>query len=396
MTKLTIIGDIMCEPSIMDAAKKADGTYDFNFVFENSKKIWENSDYVIGNLEFPLAEDMELTSAFDVFNAPQPFGQAAKDAGLDLVSAVNNHTLDRTWEGALKTMRYLEKIGLPYTGVFKSAEERKEAYYVELDGVKYAIIAYTYSTNRDLPEEKMETIEPLINYLRPSRAMTYLPEVQKQFKTWVDHLFPKMDKQKRTKLKKFLGVYCKPFARADDLVVPECKPYLERLRSDIRKAKENADFVLFYPHVGGQFNVKPGKFSELVIQTALEEEVDAIFASHSHIIQKVEWKDKIPCAWSLGNFNMDSTSKIVVKTDYPEIGIIMHMYMNGKEMEKLTFTMTKAVWEDGKYRTYPITDLYNKLDANKKEQLSKEVQNVLDRIYERKYEGELFLEEFPL
>lgn len=394
--KITVIGDIMCEPSVMDAAKKADGTHDFHFVFENAKKIWENSDYVVGNLEFPLAEDMELTSAFDVFNAPQPFGQAAKEAGLDLVSIVNNHTLDRTWEGALKTMRYLEKIGLPYTGVCKSPEERKEAYYVELGGTKIAIIAYTYSTNRNLPEEDLEAIEPLINYLRPSRALTYTPEVQAKFKTWVDKLLPKMDKKKRNKLKKFLGVHCKPFARADDLVVPECQRYLENLRKDIRKAKENADFVLFYPHVGGQFNVQPGKFSELVFKTALEEEADAIFASHSHIVQKAEWKGKIPCAWSMGNYNMDSTSKIVVKTDYPEIGIIMHLYLDGKEIQKVTFSMTKAVWENGKYRTYPVTDLCEKLPENQKTALANEVQAVLDRIYSKKYEGELFPEEYPL
>ncbi|MBR7165349.1 MAG: CapA family protein [Clostridia bacterium] len=394
--KLTIIGDIMCEPSMMDAGKQADGTYSYDFVFENAKKIWDGSDYVIGNLEFPLAEDMQLTSAFDVFNAPQPFGQAAKDAGLDLVSVVNNHTLDRTWEGAMKTMKYLEKIGLPYTGVAKSAEERKEAYYVELGGAKIAIIAYTYSTNCNLPEEDMEAIEPLINYLRPSRALTYTPEVQEKFKTWVDKLLPRMDKKKRIKLKKFLHVSCKPFARADDLVVPECEKYLNNLRADIRKAKENADFVLFYPHVGGQFNVQPGKFSQLVFETALEEGVDAIFASHSHIVQKAEWKGKVPCAWSMGNYNMDSTSKIVVKTDYPEIGIIMHLYLNGKEIEKVTFSMTKAVWENGKYRTYPVTDLREKLDDKKKEVLADEVQAVLDRIYSKKYEGELFLEEYPL
>lgn len=394
--KLTIIGDIMCEPSIMDAGKQKDGTYSYDFVFENAKRIWEGSDYVVGNLEFPLAEDMQLTSAFDVFNAPQPFGQAAKDAGLDLVSIVNNHTLDRTWKGAMKTMNYLEKIGLPYTGVAKSARERKEAYYVELGGVKIAIIAYTYSTNCNLPAEDMEAIEPLINYLRPSRALTYTPEVQEKFKTWVDKLLPNMDKKKRNKLKKFLHVSCKPFARADDLVVPESEKYLNNLRADIRKAKENADFVLFYPHVGGQFNVQPGKFSELVFKTALEEGVDAIFASHSHIVQKAEWAGKVPCAWSMGNYNMDSTSKIVVKTDYPEIGIIMHLYLDGKDIEKVTFSMTKAVWEDGKYRTYPITDLREKLDDKKKASLANEVQAVLDRIYSKKYEGDLFLEEFTL
>ena len=138
------------------------------------------------------------------------------------------------------------------------------------------------------------------------------------------------------------------------------------------------------------------EFSELVFKTALEEEVDAILASHSHIIQKAEWSGKVPCAWSMGNYNMDSTSNIVVKTDFPEIGIIMHLYLDGKNLEKVTFSMTKAVWEDGKYRTYPVTDLREKLEENEKEVLAAEVQAVLDRIYSKKYEGELFLEEYTL
>ncbi|MBR7165721.1 MAG: CapA family protein, partial [Clostridia bacterium] len=250
--------------------------------------------------------------------------------------------------------------------------------------------------NCNLPEEDMEAIEPMINYLRPSRALTYTPEVQEKFKTWVDKLLPKMDKKKRIKLKKFLHVSCKPFARADDWVDPGCEKFLNNLRADIRKAKENADFVLFYPHVGGQFNVQPGKFSELVFKTALEEKVDAIFASHSHIVQKAEWIDKVPCAWSMGNYNMDSTSRIVVKTDYPEIGIIMHLYLEGKEIEKVTFSMTKAIWKDGKYRTYPVADLYETLDAKGKEALKAEVQAVLDRIYSKQYEGDLFPEEYVL
>ena len=56
--KLTVIGDIMCEPSIMNAGKLSDRNYSFDFVFENAKKIWEKSDYVVGNLEFPLAEEI--------------------------------------------------------------------------------------------------------------------------------------------------------------------------------------------------------------------------------------------------------------------------------------------------------------------------------------------------
>lgn len=394
--KVTVIGDIMCEPSVMKAAKQKDGSYSFDFVFENAKKLWEGSDAVIGNLEFPLAEGLQLTSAFDVFNAPIPYGKAAKDAGLDLVSVVNNHTLDRGWEGVKKTLHYLEEISLPYTGTFLSEEDRHEAYYLDVDGMKIAVIAYTYTTNRKLDSEDKEH-EALINYLRSPFSPTYLPEVRAKFQTWVDKAFPKLDKKYRTRIKNLLGLP-KPFARADDFIdEKEAAPYLARLTEDIKKAKEKADFVLFYPHTGGQFNVEPGKFTQLVFDTARAAGADAILASHSHNVQKAEWIGKIPCAWSLGNFNMDSTSKIVVRDNYPEIGILMHLYFEEKALEKVTFSVTKAVWENGKYRTYPITELYERAsDEQQKKKLKEELCYVLSLVRGKKIQNEEFLEEYPL
>ena len=54
MIKISILGDIMCEPLLLKAAKKG-GSYDFSGVFENVKELLSESDYVIGNLETPLA-----------------------------------------------------------------------------------------------------------------------------------------------------------------------------------------------------------------------------------------------------------------------------------------------------------------------------------------------------
>ena len=394
--KLTITGDIMCEPAILKAGKKKDGTYDFSFVFENAKRLWEDSDYVIGNLEFPIAEDMPLTTAMDVFNAPLSYGKNAKEAGLDLVSVVNNHTLDRTWEGALKTLKNLKACGLPTVGVSASPEERQEAYYAMVDGVKVAVIAYTYTTNCKLPPELADK-EELINYLRSPRALTYLPEIQPRFRSWVDNAFPKLDKKIRRKINSFLHIP-KPFDRADDEAKEEnYASYLARLTEDIKKAKEKADFVLFYPHVGGQFNEEPGVFSRIVFDTAIKAGADAVLASHSHIIQKAEWIGKVPCAWCMGNYNMDSTSSIVVRKNHPEIGFLTHLYFDGKELEKVTYSVTKAVWEKGKYRTYPMKDLYEKAKSEKeKATLRAELAHTLLRITGKTVENPEFRDEYVL
>lgn len=69
--KITVIGDIMCDPSVLRASKKADGSYDFNSAFEKMRPMFDEADCVIGNLEFPIAgESAGYTDSFYDFNAP--------------------------------------------------------------------------------------------------------------------------------------------------------------------------------------------------------------------------------------------------------------------------------------------------------------------------------------
>ena len=56
MKKITFFGDIMCEPSVLKAAKKGKD-YDFGFVFEGVRSLLKNTDCRIGNLETPMAGD---------------------------------------------------------------------------------------------------------------------------------------------------------------------------------------------------------------------------------------------------------------------------------------------------------------------------------------------------
>ena len=88
--KITVVGDIMCEPPILHAAKKPDGTYDFSPMYEKVKPLFSKSDYVIGNMETVLAgEEAGYTENFFSFNAPDSFGEALKDM-KNLVLCVQN------------------------------------------------------------------------------------------------------------------------------------------------------------------------------------------------------------------------------------------------------------------------------------------------------------------
>lgn len=375
--KITILGDIMCEPPILKASKRTDGSYDFSGLFAKVKPMLDEADYVIANIEFPMAGEAAVyTDCFFVFNAPDSFAQAVKDAGVDLVSTVNNHTLDRGADGMIRTIKVLDEIGLPHTGNFLPEKGHEEAYYFELDGVKFAVVAYTYTTNKKL--DKDDDREKYINYLRPPRMATYTPEVVVKMKTWVDKLFKKMKEEHRAVIKMCVGLP-NTIERADDFIDEEgVKPYIENFVNDIRKAKENADFVIVYPHVGGQFNPQPGKFSELVVSEAVKAGADAVIASHSHMVQKAEYKGDIPCAYSLGNFSMSPNSTIIVKKNLPDYGLAMHMYFDGKQLEKTTFSILKGVEKRGEQLvSWPVDELYEALSSEKeRETLKAHVQQV--------------------
>ena len=394
--KITVFGDIMCEPPVLKAAKQKDGSYNFDYVFENVKDIINKSDYVIGNLEFPMAgADVGYTNTYVNFNAPDDYARATKDAGFNVVSVVNNHTLDRGFDGMINTLKVLEDIQLPYTGAFLPEKGRDEAFYFESGGVKFALIAYTYTTNEKLKDGDEK--QKYINYLRKPQDGAYTDEYLKRMYNWVDKVFKNIKEEHIASIKRILGMEA-VVVRPDDYLDEEAaKPFIEQFISDVKAAKEKADFVICYPHVGGQFNEKPGKVSEYTFKKLLEAGADAIIASHSHIIQKAYFEGNVPVAYCLGNFNMDENSSIVPKETLPAFGLAMHLYFDGKDLTKVTYTMLRSVKKKGKLVTYPVYDLYNSLKTDKEKiKLESEVKQIYRYITGKELTEEIIKEEYVL
>lgn len=401
--KLTFLGDIMIEPPVLKAAKRGGGAYDFRGVFAHTKALLAESDYVVGNLETPLAgKQAGYTNTHLCFNAPDEYVDALIDAGVDLVSTTNNHTFDRGYEGMERTLRVLDEKGLAHTGSFLRGTKRPEAHYFEKDGTRIAVIAYTYGTNYEgsggtcLAEgEYADTV----NLLCAQDAGTYLPGVFRS-SDWVDRLFEKLpfvkDANVPGKLKKLLGMTA-TYSRDDDRLEGKVDtPYIAKMQQDIRTAKQKADLVLFYPHVGGQFNLKPGAFTEYVFEKALEAGADAIIATHSHIPQKLTTQNGVPCAYCLGNFNMNPRSYLAMPEILTNYGYALHLYVENKKIQKVTFSMMQNyVDRDGQISSYPIDELYATLTTQKeKDRLEEDVKHLYGRITGRILKGEIIRREY--
>ena len=406
MKKITFIGDIMCEPPVLKAAKRPDGQYDFNDVFKYVQPLLDEADFLVGNLEAPLAgESAKYTQEHYCFNAPDAFADAVKKAGFDMISTANNHTFDRGYDGLRRTIQVLDKKGIGHSGTFLPGTERPEAFYAQVGDLKIAIVVYTYGTNYSAKNLNSSGGNCLaegeyagtVNLLRHQSVSSYLPGVIHK-KDWVDKLLPKMYQEPRGKIKKLLGM-CHTYARADDRI-DEAKtmPYLEQMQSDIRKAKENADLVIVYPHVGGQFNLKPGYFTQLVVEKAIEAGADAVMASHSHCPQLVTVKNSIPIAYSLGNFNMSPKSSLTHREHVSDYGLAVHLYVEDKKIQKVTFSILKNYEKRGtQVSGYPVDVLYATLpDGKEKQQLEADVVKVYGTVTGKVMEKAEFRKEYDI
>lgn len=373
IARITLVGDIMCEPLLLKAAKRKGGSYRFDCVFENVKSLFSDSDYVIGNLETPLAgEKVGYTSELFSFNAPDELADAIRNAGISYVSTANNHCLDRGFEGLLRTIQVLDEKGIVHHGTYLRPDEKKEAVYFDIGGQTIALISYTYGANysihhRELKDEQ----EKCIDFLHSYTEQIFLKSKAK--KSLLSRVFNAMLRplkiEQRAYIRKLLGLkYNSP--RADDYMDKvAAQPYIDQLKADILKAKNKADIVVFYPHVGGQFNICPGRFTEYVFEQALECGVDAIIASHPHIVQKAEIKSGVPCFYSIGNFSMSPNSVYLLHDHLPEYGLAVHLYVERK-IVRCSFSILKIVESPDKPLTvYPVDEYVSLL--NKKDDIEK-------------------------
>ncbi len=153
---LIAVGDIMVHtpqlPAYYDAASKR---YTFNPWFEQVKPIFQSGDWVFGNLETPLAGQALKYTGYPRFNAPAELANALADAGFDVVSTANNHTMDRGFPGIVRTLENVRKSGLVPVGTAADADDAERLTIVEREGIKMGFLAYTYGTNGiPIPEDK--------------------------------------------------------------------------------------------------------------------------------------------------------------------------------------------------------------------------------------------------
>lgn len=385
MKKITVIGDIMVEPPFMEQVAK-DGAYNFVPSFLPLKSLLKDSDYVIGNLETPLAgEEAGYTNRIVSFNSPDSLVEALKALDINVVSTVNNHCVDRDYEGMVRTLEVLDQNGIAHTGTYPEGFIGDRIHYFTLGDTKFALIAYTYATNYDINGIFFEGERAkCINALRPLRGASplYARMPQNFYDTiaYIEELLGrKMIWEETIKLKISMHL---PVPVIDNFINEEEQDeYFKGVEADYHEARKNADVVLFYPHVGGQFNELPGEYTQRLMQKCATLGFDAVFAAHSHTSQKAEFLSGMPCFYSMGNVSMSPGTFYSVSECLPEYGLAAHLYIADKAINKVSFSIFKMVEENGEtLRVVPVHELIETLEGEKRDKLLVDVASVYERV----------------
>lgn len=145
---LIMVGDSLIHSSVYEDAKESDGSYNFKKMLENIKPIVKNYDLAFYNQESILGGSSFGLSTYPAFNSPQEVGDAFLDAGFNLVSLANNHTLDRGRNVIYSSLDYWNsKSDIMTAGSYLSEEDRTSVNIMEKNGITYALLSYTTTTN---------------------------------------------------------------------------------------------------------------------------------------------------------------------------------------------------------------------------------------------------------
>lgn len=381
--KLSFTGDLMALIPQNDIAfDKNTGKYNYDGIFDKITYILKNSDYLVGNLETPIAgEELGYTKEPTVFNTPLAFAQSIKKAGFNFVSIANNHCLDRGVIGLKNTILNLENIGLEYSGAYLTEELSENPFVKDIQGIKVAILAYTYGTNSKWQNNELHG---------ESRYLVDLFRKQDEFCDVNDRTVSY--RVKRYIKKNLPRTLCEAIKSSviEDCVLLEKEEdmlYLQRLKNKILKAKQNSDITIMCMHAGGQYNSHVGKYTYDLVHKLKEYGCDLIVGSHPHCVLNSEYIDDVYVTYSLGNFCFTPNWGYYKKGVFAEYSIVLNIYIDEvtKNIIKKTIYVTKVIVDsDGNSVVYHLKDLYSLLKNDRdKKKLYLDACSVLSRYFGR-------------
>lgn len=142
-------GDNLAFESINNAAKKADGSYDYLPILINLKPFYDKADIKVCNESTPAGGEGIGISTYPNFNAPTAWSAGFAGLGCNVINLASNHINDKGQAAIDATLgTWDQKPGiLAIDGANRNDSEKSKIKYFTVKGVKFAYLSYTTTSN---------------------------------------------------------------------------------------------------------------------------------------------------------------------------------------------------------------------------------------------------------
>ena len=282
---LAVCGDIMSHsPQTNDAYDAATDTYSYLPCFQYVQPWIESADYAVANFETTL--NGPPYSGYPQFCAPDALAYDIQAIGFDLVTTANNHSMDKGFNGVVRTLDTLDQAGLAHVGSYRTQEEFQEnngVVVADVGGISVAFLGYTYGTNGiPIAEEN--------NFC----------------------------------LNRFNVDYNGDCTTLDQ----------EKLKSELAYAESlETDLIAVMIHWGIEYQTTQNEYQTQVADFLIANGADLILGSHSHVPQPMETRTvtlddgstrSAFVAYSLGNF-VSNQSPATVNVNYTDTTAVLNL-----------------------------------------------------------------------
>jgi poly-gamma-glutamate capsule biosynthesis protein CapA/YwtB (metallophosphatase superfamily) len=245
---LAFVGDIMLGRSLAQRIERGEG----ETIFASVESVLQSADFTIGNLECAIGEGGTRASKAYTFLAPPESASLLGNAGFDLLSLANNHSLDFGPEVFRQTLGLLEENDIRVVGGGSNETRARAPLRFEIGGVRIAFLAYV-----DVPTEYLSQFD--------TRIWSAGPDVP--------------------------GI-----AWAED----------EKVKRDIQSLEAETDLTIVLFHFGTEGMGTPDKRQIQLSRLAVDYGAEMVVGTHPHVVQDVEQYKDGWIFYSLGNFVFDA------------------------------------------------------------------------------------------
>ncbi len=244
---IVMVGDMLLHTPVNNSGKQEDGSYNYDHLFTHVQDKVQEADLALVNQEIILSGKDAGLRGYPRFNGAYEVGDSLVKAGFDVILHATNHAMDMGKEGLLRCTSFWENTypEISVVGIYDSAEDAAEICIREVNGIKIAILNYTYSTNgQPIPED-----------------MPYAVDMWKE----------------------------------------------KEIAADLAIAREQADFIIVCPHWGKEYVFEEIERQRKWAQFLADEGVDLCIGTHPHVIEPADWvtgKDgnEMLVYYSIGNY----------------------------------------------------------------------------------------------